>query len=113
MLLRLGREQLAEVVLLFGEGEAADAPRGLPALDRGPQKCSVPFAQVQNTFYLSGEETRQFVIRGEIFNMLNRANFFNPISQASPNGVTMNPQFGQILSAHDPRQIQLAIRFVW
>lgn len=68
---------------------------------------------IQKTFYVSGEETRQIILRTEVFNMLNRANFYNPISNVSPNGVIPNPQFGHILSAHEGRQVQLAIRFVW
>lgn len=78
----------------------------------GPSYVSSNIA-VQKTFYMSGEETRQFIIRGEIYNMLNRANYYNPVSNVSPNGLTQNPQFGRIMSAHEPRQIQLSLRFVW
>ncbi|MGH9521157.1 MAG: hypothetical protein ACRD3E_01345, partial [Terriglobales bacterium] len=68
---------------------------------------------IQKSFLVSNDETKQLLIRGEIFNMFNRSNFYNPISAASLDGVTSNPDFGKIMSAHDPRQIQLAIRFVF
>ena len=40
-----------------------------------------------------------------------RANFYNPISALSLDGFKFNPDFGKIKSAHDPREIQLAVRF--
>ncbi len=45
------------------------------------------------------------------FNLFDRANFYNPITEYSTDGVHLNPEFGIIRSAHDPRQIQLAARF--
>jgi hypothetical protein len=36
---------------------------------------------------------------------------YNPITEYSTDGVHLNPEFGIIRSAHDPRQIQLAARF--
>ena len=51
--------------------------------------------------------------RTEFYNLFDRANYFNPISQYSLDGQTINPDFGKIKSAHEPRQIQFAIRFNW
>lgn len=55
-------------------------------------------------------EKAQMILRAECFNLFNRANYYNPISAISLDGFTTNPQFGKIVSAHDPRQIQLAVR---
>jgi hypothetical protein len=51
------------------------------------------------------------LIRVEFFNLFNRANYYNPISEFSQDGVHINPEFGLIRSAHDPRQIQIAARY--
>jgi hypothetical protein len=77
----------------------------------GPAFMSTDVA-IQKTF-IGSTESRRFIIRAEIFNLLNRANYYNPISAASNDGVTANPQFGQVMSAHEPRQIQLSLRFTW
>jgi hypothetical protein len=58
-------------------------------------------------------EGRSLTLRTEFFNVFNHANFYNPISQMSLDGVTANPDFGKIKSAHDARQIQFAARFSW
>ena len=41
------------------------------------------------------------------------ANYYNPISTYSLDGVTPYSQFGQIKSAHNPRQFQFAVRMNW
>ncbi|HZT30306.1 MAG TPA: carboxypeptidase regulatory-like domain-containing protein [Bryobacteraceae bacterium] len=51
------------------------------------------------------DEQRRFEIRWEIFNSLNRPNFLNPNNSFS------SPNFGRILSARDPRILQLAAKF--
>jgi len=70
-------------------------------------------------------EGKMLSFRAEIYNLTNRANFYNPISLLSTDGsvfrdpVTLdlvrfvNPDFGKIKSAHDPRQIQFGVRFNW
>jgi hypothetical protein len=58
-------------------------------------------------------ERLNLVLRAEFYNLFNRANYYNPVSNYSLNGVTTNPQFGEILSAHAPRRIQLAARLNW
>ena len=58
-------------------------------------------------------ERLHLVLRAEFYNLFNRANYYNPVSNYSLNGVTANPQFGEILSAHAPRRIQLAARLNW
>ncbi len=45
--------------------------------------------------------------RGEMFNLTNTANY-NP-----PDGVLTSPNFGQALTANDPRQAQLALRLTF
>jgi hypothetical protein len=58
-------------------------------------------------------ERLNLVLRAEFYNLFNRSNYYNPITAYSLNGVTTNPQFGEIKSAHDPRRIQLAVRLNW
>lgn len=77
----------------------------------GPDYINMNVA-LQKTIALFGEG-RALTLRTEFFNVFNHANFYNPISQLSLDGVTLNPDFGKIKSAHDPRQIQFAARFSW
>ena len=50
-------------------------------------------------------ESRRFELRWEVFNVLNHANFLNPTASLS------SSTFGRILSARDPRIMQLAAKF--
>ena len=77
----------------------------------GPDYVNMNFA-VQKKFHLSAEG-KMLIFRMEFYNLFDRANYYNPISTYSTDGVTVNPDFGKIKSAHDPREIQLAIRFTW
>jgi hypothetical protein len=77
----------------------------------GDKFINMNFA-VQKGFQVFGEG-RMLIFRAEIFNLFNRANYYNPISVVSTDGLTLNPDFGKIKSAHDPRQIQFAVRFSW
>jgi hypothetical protein len=52
-------------------------------------------------------ETLQMELRGEVFNLTNTVNY-NP-----PDSVLTSPNFGQALTANDPRQAQLALRLVF
>ncbi len=57
---------------------------------------------------LSLGESRSLVLRMESFNVFNHAQFFGP------NAVNGNPDstnFGQIINANAPRQLQLAAKF--
>jgi len=58
-------------------------------------------------------ESRLLTFRAEFYNLFNRDNFYNPISALSLDGLTLNPDFGHIKSAHEPFQVQLAARFTW
>jgi hypothetical protein len=77
----------------------------------GPNFINMNFA-IQKGFKLGGEN-RMLSFRGEFYNLFNHDNFYNPISQLSLDGFTPNPAFGKIKSAHDPRQIQLGVRYSW
>jgi hypothetical protein len=77
----------------------------------GPDYLNMNFA-IQKGFRVFGEG-RMLTIRSEFYNLFNRANYYNPISQFSVDGFNSNPEFGNIKSAHDPRQVQLAVRFSW
>jgi hypothetical protein len=52
-------------------------------------------------------ETRYFQFRGEIFNVFNHTNFYNPDGHFS-DGPT---EFGKITEAQDPRLVQFALKF--
>ncbi|HSY73520.1 MAG TPA: carboxypeptidase-like regulatory domain-containing protein [Alloacidobacterium sp.] len=75
----------------------------------GPSFISQDFAVQKRTRMFADHGV--LVLRAEFFNLFNRANYYNPITEFSTDGVHLNPEFGIIRSAHDPRQIQLAVRF--
>ena len=75
----------------------------------GPGYANTDMA-VQKKFAVFGE-SRSLLFRAEFFNLFNHSNFYNPTTTLSNDGFTMNPQFGQIVSARPSRQIQLAARF--
>jgi hypothetical protein len=77
----------------------------------GPDYINMNVA-VQKAFNVFGEG-KTVDLRAEFYNVFNHSNFYNPISQLSLDGQTVNPNFGKILSAHEPREIQLALRFNW
>ena len=52
-------------------------------------------------------EQKSFVFRWEVFNLLNRPNFNNPVGSVS------SAQFGQVTSAKDPRIMQVALKFLF
>jgi hypothetical protein len=66
---------------------------------------------VQKTFKV--HETMALAFRAESYNLFNRPNYYNPISTYSLDGVSQYSQFGQIKSAHNPRQFQFAVRMSW
>ncbi len=78
----------------------------------GPGFFSWDFA-VQKRFPLGRSESRFVIVRVEVYNLTNWANYYNPISAFSLDGFNVNHDFGLIKSSHDPRQFQFAIRFVW
>ena len=66
---------------------------------------------VQKTFKV--HETMALSFRAESYNLFNRPNYYNPVSSYSLDGVSQYSQFGQIKSAHNPRQFQFAVRMSW
>ena len=56
-------------------------------------------------------ERQSVILRAEGYNVFNRANYYNPISELSNDGIHINPEFGLIRSAHDPREVQFAARY--
>ena len=76
----------------------------------GPAYFSQDFA-FQKATYFRGREGQAITMRAEMYNIFNRANYYNPISELSRDGVHINPEFGFIRSAHDPFRLQLAVRY--
>ena len=66
---------------------------------------------IQKTFKI--HEVVALSFRAESYNLFNRPNYYNPISSYSLDGVSQYSQFGQIKSAHNPRQFQFAVRMSW
>jgi len=105
-------------VFLPADGTACTGNTGRNAFT-GPNYINMNLA-LQKGFRVFGEG-RMLTLRMEVYNLFNRANFYNPISTLSTDGATdpfgagphLNPDFGKIKSAHDPRQIQFGIRFTW
>ena len=85
----------------------------------GPNFFNTDFA-IQKAFKIFGEG-KELSLRSEFFNIFNRANYYNPISvysldglqQDSDGNVNVNRDFGRVKSAHSPRQIQFAARFTF
>ena len=77
----------------------------------GPAYVGMDLA-VQKGFPIGGEG-KMLMIRSELYDLFNRANFYNPISDFSTDGVNLNPDFGKIKSAHAPLHIQFSARFSW
>lgn len=77
----------------------------------GPSYVNMDLA-LQKGFRLFGEG-RMLTLRAEFYNLFDRSNFYNPISTLTTDGSHLNPDFGKIKSAHDPRQIQFGVRYSW
>jgi hypothetical protein len=78
----------------------------------GPAYASTDIA-IQKGFKVFGEG-KELTLRTEAFNLFNRANYYNPISAFSLDGVSnINPDFGKIKSAHPPLQLQFSARFTF
>jgi len=75
----------------------------------GPSYINFDMA-LQKAFKVMGEG-KELTFRSEFYNLFNRANYNNPISTYSLDGFSVNPDFGKVKSAFDPRQIQFAVRF--
>ncbi|HSK70980.1 MAG TPA: hypothetical protein VK892_04750, partial [Pyrinomonadaceae bacterium] len=78
-----------------------NAPRGII---NGPPTKRVDFTLMKNFRF---SETMQLQLRGEAFNIFNWTNF-----RAISTNVTAT-NFGQVITARDPRVIQLGIKFYW
>jgi hypothetical protein len=55
-------------------------------------------------------ETRELLLRAESFNVFNHAQFFGP---EAVNGNPDSANFGKIVNAQAPRQLQLAAKFTF
>ncbi len=94
---------------------------------RSPGIVNFDFSVLKNTYLLSRERLNlQF--RADFFNLFNNVNYLRPFSQMGqylsiPGAVfglsgfyaygVANPLFGQILQARSPREIQLAMKFIF
>jgi len=73
-------------------------------VNTGPAFSDWDFAALRN---FKVTESKQFQFRAEIFNILNRTNFYLPDSDIS------SPTFNHILAAEAPRQVQFALKFMF
>jgi len=71
---------------------------------RGPGFAGVDLGLVKNVRVAGGHRVQ---FRTEVFNLLNRVNLGNPVSNVGA------PNFAQIISAGSPRVIQLALKYVF
>ena len=71
---------------------------------QGPGYVNWDFSMFKN---FKVTESKQFQFRAEFFNLLNHPNFYVPDSDIS------SPTFGEIHEAQNPRQIQLALKFLY
>jgi hypothetical protein len=70
----------------------------------GPAYANWDFATLKN---FKVTESMQLQFRAELFNILNRTNFFLPDCDIS------SPTFNHILAAGTPRQVQFALKFMF
>lgn len=80
-------------------GRIGNAPRTICC---GPHISNTDFA-VLKTFKIS--ETKRIDFRGELFNIFNHTQFYNPDGNSSD-----GTQFGQVVQARDPRLVQFALK---
>lgn len=71
---------------------------------RGPSYFNTDLGLFKNVRMFDSHELQ---FRVEVFNLFNRPHFGNP------NAVLISPTFGRILSAGDPRLIQLGVKYGW
>ena len=98
----------------FNIGVLQDAAMGLNGNTarnflRGPGTFNLDYSLIKSFPIRYGplKETQKIDFRFEAFNILNHANFNNPDNYVG------DTQFGQILSASDPRIIQFALKFIF
>jgi Carboxypeptidase regulatory-like domain/TonB dependent receptor-like, beta-barrel len=93
-----------------GDSEATDRPAGVTRnTGRGPGLAQIDL-RLWKKFKLGASlggarEPREFILRLDAFNVLNRANYDRVI------GVMSSPLFGLPVSAKTPRSLQLSLRF--
>jgi len=73
---------------------------------RGPGYANLDFALIKSIPLGRGED-RRLDFRAEFFNLFNHPNF------GAPDNYLTDSTFGQILSAGDPRIVQLALKFIF
>jgi len=86
---------------LPGVGRYGTAARNMFS---GPGTATIDSALLKD---FTVTESMRFQFRAEFANLLNRANFGNPIGQLA------NPRFGQITGAGAGRATQLGLKFLW
>ena len=92
-----------------GDGVTNDRPEGIPRYSmRGPHHTNVGF-NISKAFSLGGSGSGGASPNINLF--ANMDNAFNRTNYGTPIGVLTSPYFGQSISAKDPRQITIGIRF--
>ncbi len=92
-----------------GDGVTNDRPEGVPRYSlRGPHQSNVSF-NVSKTFPLGGKKDTAAATNVNVF--ANFYNAFNRTNLGTPIGVLSSPFFGKSISAYNPRQITMGMRF--
>ena len=81
-------------------GRIGNAPRTICC---GPGISETDFVVMKN---IPVNERTHFEFRGEIFNVFNHTQFYNPDGNS-----TDGAQFGQVTQVKDPRLVQFALKF--
>jgi outer membrane receptor protein involved in Fe transport len=81
-------------------GAVGNAPRSICC---GPGISDTDFVVMKN---IPVNERTHFEFRGEIFNVFNHTQFYNP-----DGNITDGAQFGQVTEVKDPRLVQFALKF--
>jgi len=80
----------------------------------GPNFWDLDFAMMKNTPIRKISDAANLQFRAEFFNLLNHPSFGFPTNAVFTGGLTPNPTAGLITSvASTPRQIQLALKFIF
>ena len=87
------------------DSNVTDRPAGVPPTSlRGPRYLNVDF-NLSKAFFIRGDSGAN----ANVF--VNLTNAFNHVHYGTPSGVLTSPNFGRSISASNPREIEIGVRF--